>query len=219
MTFKRDAAGKLVRLGRVEQRATWNVAFGAGALPAWMTINLGTATYGVPSGSTEPVALAIASASNNVRLLGPQIYASQYEELEFTVKGLRFSANNGWRGLIGFGETSNDRGAMVIHENSASDSTAIVRGYLSSSSFDDHTTPFQLQKLNGGSQRPRNVSVIWRPRTGDVAILEDDQVVTTCVVAGVPTATAVRPLLACLATDATAKTLKFNTIELALRHN
>jgi len=83
-----------------------------------------------------------------------------------------------------------------------------------------HPTNFQLQKLDGGSQRYRNLTLLLRPRAKEAAVLEDDQVMFyTPLAAESALATTVQPLLTLVNTDAVQHWFSFARLIVSVRGN
>lgn len=231
MSVHRSPDGKIVRIGRVEQRKSWSAAFET-ALPPWLAVQVGAAVAFAPASSSTESAnarFAAASAGGAIRFWagGPgtpigDIIPVNYDEIEFSLYGLRFDTTAGWNVNIGIGNTTNDRGVMLIHDDSGTtESTAFFRGYAAAPNFIDTPTPYQIQKPNG-SQKPRNISLIWRPQRNEAFILEDDQVMA--YVDGLPTPGASmawghKAMVTFTATDGGTHNIKVNRVDIALRHN
>jgi len=221
--FRRDAAGNLLRLGRVEQAVSW-VPMISATLPSWLTAPVGTYAGQTATSSTAPANGKITSAAPGgaMRLLGPQFIPDRYAEVEFAIYGLKFDTSAGWNFRYELGETGQDRGVQLRHDDSGTnESYAVLRGITSAGVYTDHATYYQHQKPNGVSQSPRNISLLWRPNEAEVFVLEDDQVMAYADVSGdaINKTSAARPVCTMEVTDAGTHWFAFNRVDLILRHN
>jgi hypothetical protein len=181
MTQRRTPAGALIRHGRIVHRFEYDPSLGD-ALPAWLSQAVGTGTVtGWNNGST-PANYRITAASAAINGAGrlkvaTGIRADKVEEIEFRLQGFRFDTAVGWAARIEIGHDSQDRGISLRHDNhtlSSVDTAAYIRAH-NGAAVVDHPTHWQLQQLNGGSARPRDITLILRPQTREVILLEDDQ--------------------------------------------
>jgi len=224
MAITRNPRGGFVRLGRTEQTVSWSPMISA-TLPSWLTAPVGTYAGQTATSATAPAngKISSAAAGGAMRLLGPQIIPNQYREIEFTLYGLRFDTNAGFNFRLEIGGTSQDRGVQIRQDNGAVDTEtyAKIRGITSAGVFTDHDTWYQHQKPFGGSQKPRNLTFIWRPLDKEAIVLEDDQVMayTDLSADNVNNTAAVSPIATMEVTDGGSHWFLFNRVDLTLRHN
>jgi hypothetical protein len=223
VTARRDPRGTLVPLGSFEHRFSYSPAFGD-ALPTWLAVQAGTGTATNASSGSSAANYSVASAATanaGARLWVTQdIRPSQYDEIIFTLQGLKFSVDNGFDIRIEIGATAQDKGISLRQDNNAgpNDTTATLRAHTGAGVFVDHTTHYVIQRLNGGSRKPRNLTLRWRPKIGEVLVLEDDQVmVVQSIGTEADAISACRPMVTLTTKDATARSFSFARLEVALR--
>ena len=85
----------------------------------------------------------------------------------------------------------------------------------------NHATNFQIQKLDGGSQRYRNLTLLLRPRTKEAFVLQDDQVMVAVALGASESAlaTTVSPILTLVNTDAVQHWFSFAKCIITVRGN
>lgn len=221
MTFVRDMDGKIVPRGRVSKRL-YEPFIPGGALPSWLAAQAGTATFQSVSSSVDVSGATIttaASSGSGARLWTTfDIATPMYKEIIFSLYGLRFGNDDGFDVWYQISQTSNDRGVSFMHNNAAGDGGAFIRAHNAGVNT-DHTTGYNLKKTNGGSRKPRNITMRFRPNAGEVALMEDDQIMANAKIAGEFATTAVRPMVTLTSREAVAHSFTFAAAELILIHN
>lgn len=229
MSLNRNARGEIVPLGRVAHRAYWTPAFGD-PLPTWITLPVGTGAIQTANAQTAPAnyrasTAATANAAARLRCApwsgsAAQFMApGQYEEIIWTLFGLRFEADSGWYVRFELGNDSQAAGLDLRQDDGAA--TAKVRTHLDSTTFLDRSTYIQLQKPDGGSTKPRNLTLRWRPRTREFYVLQDDQVLTAVTYAAgeINLANLIYAQVTFNTSAATSQAFRFQATELVLRSN
>lgn len=223
MTFHRDLAGNIIPAGRVSKRL-YEPFMPGGALPSWLAAQAGTVTYDLASSSTAASGAKLTTAATNgagARLWSTfDIYPAMHEEIIFTLYGLRFGNTDGYDVWFQLSQTGNDRGVSFMHNNATGDDGAFIRAHNSGGVNTDHTTGYNLKKSNGGSGKPRNVTMRWRPKRQEVALFEDDQMMGNASIVGESlTTSGIRPMVTLTAREAVAHSFTFAAAELILVHN
>lgn len=225
MTITRDPRGNLVRLGRIEHKFEYDPSLGD-ALPSWLAVAVGTGSVASWTGGGTPAYYRVTAASASIGAAGrirvsPAIRADQYEEIELKLEGFRWDTANGWSARIEIGNDNQDRGVSLRQDNSSNaDARAIIRAHNGGAAV-DFTTGWQLQQQSGGSTRPRSFSLILRPRTKEVILLEADQVMAAVQMGATDSslATTVNPQITFANVDAVQHWCSFAKLSVIVRSN
>lgn len=215
MPIERDLAGHIIPAGRTTKTLIEPFMPG-GALPSWLAMAPGTASYGTSAGSLGWVRGTTAATAGQTAVLSTtfDLSADQWEEIVWTLESLFFGVDDGYDVKIGVHGSSRTRGVDFVHPNNQ-DQPSIV----AFNGAGNVTSPvgYLLKGDSGGSRRTRNISFRWRPKTGEAFIVQDDQVMASAdVSAAVLTGGYVRPKIEIVAQTATAYYFQVHQIRLDL---
>jgi hypothetical protein len=217
----RDPTGRIVPAGLTERRLYEPYIPGA-AHPSWLETQAGTATFVPTSSAGGPGYVQIATAATvnaGARLRTTfQVYPSIYDEVAWTLYGLRFDTDTPSNYQVRFeiSETGLDRGIALVQ---IGDGTCTLRAYTAAGVFEDTPLNYAILGASAHSRRPRNLTLLWRPKQQVAYVLENDQVMGSGSTAAATAAAGCRPMLTMSTNEAVSHNFKYAAAELVLRHS